>query len=98
MSKHPSQSAEAYISRGAVVIRLPIKHLDAVLDGAWAAGNYQPRYRLTDPSAFAEEFVRALNHEQEDGTTPVHVMLDKALYAAIEEGAEGVEEHPDQEP
>jgi hypothetical protein len=95
MSK--AKCAEAYISRGAVVIRLPIANIDSALDGAWAAGNYEPRYRLTDPEAFANEFVRELNREQEDGTTPIHVLFDKCLYAAIEQGAEGVEEHPEQE-
>jgi hypothetical protein len=89
--------AEAYISRGAVVIRVPIQNLNCALDGAWAAGNYSPRYRLTDPHAFAKEFIHELNREAEDGATPIHKLFDKCMYAAIEQGAEGVEEHPEQD-
>lgn len=46
---------------------------------------------ITDADTFFKELVIALNSEEEDGTTPVHRMLDAAALAAIESGAEGIE-------
>ncbi len=46
---------------------------------------------INDPDKFAEEVCRQLQEEQEDGTTPVHTMLDKAIYEAVEQGAEGID-------
>lgn len=45
---------------------------------------------VTDKQAWAREVVRQLNREQEDGTTPIHLMFDAAFVEAIEQGAEGV--------
>ena len=36
----------------------------------------------------ARDLVHQLNTEDEDGTTPVHVMLDQAVIEASEQGAE----------
>jgi hypothetical protein len=45
---------------------------------------------VTDPLVFAQAIDCALSQEEEDGSTPVHRMLDKAALDAIESGAEGV--------
>lgn len=50
-------------------------------------GNPTP---ITNERAFAEEVVNELNREEEDGTTLVHRALDRAMYMAVENGAEGV--------
>lgn len=50
------------------------------------------RYVVTDVTIFAKEVVRELHKEEEDGTTPVHSLLDKAILDAICNGAQGVEE------
>jgi len=47
--------------------------------------------RVTDPAALAREMLNELRREEEDGTTPVMEMLDKALIRAVENGVEGVE-------
>lgn len=39
---------------------------------------------------FANEVWRELVREQEDGTTPVHVLFDNAFNEACEQGAEGI--------
>lgn len=57
----------------------------------------QTRYKVIDPAAFAKELARELNDEDDDGTTRIHRMLDKAIEGAIDQGAEGIEEHEDQE-
>ena len=44
---------------------------------------------INDPDKFAEEVCGQLEDEQEDGTTPVHRMLDAAIERAVEYGAEG---------
>lgn len=46
---------------------------------------------ITDSDKFAEEILQALRAESEDGTTLIHVALDKAAVNAIEYGAEGIE-------
>jgi hypothetical protein len=48
-------------------------------------------------SAFAKEIVRSINDESENGSTRFHLMFDEAMEHAIDQGAEGIEEHPEQE-
>lgn len=45
---------------------------------------------VTDVDVFASHVVDELNRQEEDGTTPIHQMLDKAYDEALEQGAEGV--------
>lgn len=45
---------------------------------------------ITNARVFGMELVRVLRDEEEDGTTPVHQMLDAAIVAACEQGAEGI--------
>ena len=58
----------------------------------WDSDRDCGRYRVTDHAAFAKEVVRELNHEAEDGSTPLTRLLNKCVVEAIEQGAEGVEE------
>ena len=46
--------------------------------------------RVTDIAVFAKEIALILQREEEDGTTLVHRLLDKAASEAIDQGAEGV--------
>ena len=66
-----------------IVIRIPVRALSSVLDLV--------NYRVTDEKAFAGAIVKALAHEQEDGTTPVHELLDRCCADAIERGSDVVE-------
>lgn len=90
-------SGRAVIEDGAIVIRVPIANLPAVVEGSWAAGGMDTRFKVTDPEAFAKDLVIELNDENEIGTTRVHKMFDKAIEGAINWGAEGIEEHEEQE-
>ena len=47
--------------------------------------------KITDKDVFANEIRSALLSEEEDGSTPVHRMLDAAASEAAEQGAEGCE-------
>lgn len=44
---------------------------------------------ITDPFAAATGIMRELKREDEDGTTPIHTLLDKAAWDAWENGEEG---------
>jgi len=47
---------------------------------------------VTDIAAWRDAIIRELRREQEDGTTPVHLLLDRAVAKAFEGGEEGVDE------
>lgn len=51
-------------------------------------------YAVTDHAAFAKEVVRKLKQEGEDGSTMLTDVLDRAVYEAINDGAEGVDVAP----
>ena len=48
--------------------------------------------KITDEQVFAESVARALNREEEDGSTPITRMLDEATEWVSEQGEEGIEE------
>ena len=56
---------------------------------AFAAANHDDGITICDPDLAAEEIVRELRREEEDGTTPVHRLLDKAVFDAWENGGDG---------
>ena len=89
--------AEAVIEDGNIVIRVPVESLPRVIEGSWATGNLDVRYKIVSLDEFAKDLTSELNREEEDGSTPVHRMFDKAINDAIEAGAFGIEEHDDQE-
>lgn len=97
MSVHLDNGGKAVIEGDEIVIRLPIEALPDVIEGAWSMNALRTRYQIVDGEAFAKELTLALNREDEQGTTPIHRMCDKAIEYAIDQGAEGIEEHPDQE-
>lgn len=92
-----ASNGEAVIEDGSLVIRVPLNNLEQVIEGSWALGALEVRYKITDVNAFAKDLVGQLNTEDEQGTTLVHTMFDKAISEAIESGADGIDEHEDQE-
>lgn len=89
--------SEAKIEGEDIVIRVAVSALPQVVEGAWTAGYMETRFKVTDAPTFAKELVSELNAESEDGTTAIHKMFDACINEAIEQGAEGIEEHEDQE-
>lgn len=49
------------------------------------------KVKIIDPVQWRGAIVRALRREQENGDTPVHLMLDDALKYAVDQGEEGIE-------
>lgn len=90
-------SGRAVIEDGFLVIRVAIDALPMIVEGSWAAGGMDTRYKVTDPVAFVADLAHELNDESEDGTTRIHRMFDKAIENAIGQGAFGIEEHEIQE-
>lgn len=90
-------NGEAFIEGDAIVIRIPLENLPAIVEGAWMAGGINTRLKITDLRAFAKELCDEINREEEDGTTPFHRMVDAATEAVSESGGEGVEAHEQQE-
>lgn len=48
------------------------------------------RFKVTERDVFAKEIVSALLSEEEDGSTPLTNLIDKATMDAIEDGCQGV--------
>jgi hypothetical protein len=97
MADLDDNAAKAIIEDGAIVIRVPIANLQAIMDGGFACNAYDKRYKVTDPEGFAKEICDALNDEDEEGTTPVHRRFDEAINAALNSGAQHAEVHETQE-
>ncbi|MDE1902140.1 MAG: hypothetical protein KGI37_10965, partial [Alphaproteobacteria bacterium] len=87
---------QAIIEDGAIVIRVPLDALPMVLEGAWAMRKFDTRYKITDADEFAKELTRALNREDEQGTTAIHELFDQAILNCLESGAFGIDEHEQQ--
>lgn len=93
----PDNGGQAIIEGDALVIRVSLAALPMVLEGAWAMGKFDTRYKITDASEFAKELMHTLNREDEQGTTAIHKLFDQAILDAIEQGAFGIDEHEKQE-
>lgn len=84
---------EIEVKDGALVITMPVELLcHAVQFGNdWPCNEHGPTARINNAEGFAHDIVRALEREEEDGTTLVHRMFDKAAIEAIEQGAESID-------
>ena len=72
---------------GDITIKIPRGYLRHMV----ATHNNLPEgSRVTHTKTFSDEVVRQMCSEEEDGTTPFHLMLDDVIDEAIEQGAEGV--------
>lgn len=92
-----NRNAEAVIEDGCIVIRVAIANLQIAIDGGFACGAISERLEVLDDAAFAKDVANELNREEEDGTTPIHRLLDRAVNAAAESGSEWVRRHDEQE-
>lgn len=54
---------------------------------------WEPFAKVTDPAELARDVKRALEAEEEDGTTPLHTLLDKAISDAFDDGSIAFDEH-----
>jgi hypothetical protein len=92
-----NRGGDAVIERGAIVIRFPLDALQSAMDGAWGMNVLNSRQKVVNEREYANELVRLLNREDEQGTTQVHKLMDWAFNESLEQGCEGIEDHPEQE-
>lgn len=99
MTDNTDWPARAIIDGDCISIRVPIRALPVAFECIPphhrlrdAEGN--SLFRVGDIAEFAKSVARRLNAESEDGTTEIHLMLDRAMVEAVEQGDEGVEEFP----
>lgn len=81
------------IVKGALVIRIPARVLKFATENHpefWDAENDSNRLKVTDPKVWLEAVRNTLEKEEEDGSTMLTALLDKAVAEAVEQGEEGV--------
>lgn len=71
-----------------LVISIGIDALATAVTGAdfWD----EDTMRIRDRDELARDIVRELEDEQDDGTTPVHLMIDAAAEAAVDNGSTAI--------
>jgi hypothetical protein len=75
---------------GELIIRIGV---DALMTAVRGGDEWDDdTMKIVDPDTFAAEIAHALEHnEQEDGTTDVHLAIDKAAMHVAEYGTEAVQ-------
>lgn len=53
--------------------------------------DFEQGFRIGDALGFAKDMAAQLRKEQDDGTTPVHLLIDQAIQDAADDGSEHVE-------
>lgn len=87
--------SEAQIVDGKLVIALRIgtlAHAARHSDYFDRLAEQGTKLKITDEAVFAQSVANALNAEEEDGSTPITRMLDKAFEHVSEWGEDGIEE------
>lgn len=82
------------IEKDAIVIRLPAKVLEFATNNHpdfWDAESDCQTVRVTNRKQWMKAVRAALLEEEEDGSTMLTSVLDRAISHAIEQGEEGVE-------
>jgi hypothetical protein len=74
------------IENGELVIRVGILRLDG-----HEYHNEIPALTFTDLERWAKDVITEMTREEEDGQTPLNMMLDNAMKAALENGSVGVD-------
>ena len=88
-NKQMSQQLAVKIEDGQLQISIGI----ALLAFAIQSQEQWPEdWYVSDISKFAKSMARQLAREEEDGTTPVHRMLDAAAGEVLEQGDDGADE------
>lgn len=82
---------ELVVRIGIETLAFAIAHSPHFYDYEKHGTNCGPFFKIDDSRLFACEIVRAMLHEDEDGSTPLSDLLDMAAERAIEDGAEGVD-------
>lgn len=88
------QALKVRLSKGVLSISIGIDTLAFCAEqhpDVWLPETDKSRIVVSNAFKFAKEVKIALEQEEEDGTTPVHSMLDNAILTAWESGCEGLD-------
>lgn len=80
----------AVIDGDDIVIRVQVAMLPSML--AVSHDGLGAHFRVTNLDGFAADVRRALNTGNDEGVTPLHVLIDRAIVAAIESDSSHVDE------
>lgn len=75
---------------GRLVISIGVDALMVAVKGSrpWEEQEEDERgYAIADADGFAEDILRELEDEEEDGTTLVHIAIDAAIERALDQGS-----------
>ncbi|NIJ07264.1 hypothetical protein FHS31_000860 [Sphingomonas vulcanisoli] len=82
------QALTVAVEDGRLVISIGI---DTLMIAAQGGNDWVEGTEILDADAFAAEIADRLeNEEQEDGTTDIHLAIDRAVLLAIENGSEAI--------
>lgn len=87
------ENEELVIRVGISTLCTAVRQCQAIDYAVMEADGDESAVEITDEAVFAQAILDALNDEEEDGSTPVHRLLDAAANEAIEQGCEGIEFH-----
>ena len=87
------ENEELVIRVGISTLCTAVRQCQVIDHAVMDADGDEGAVEITDEAVFAKEILHALEQEEEDGSTPVHRMLDAAANWAIEQGCEGIEFH-----
>jgi hypothetical protein len=95
---HWGQPLSVEVKNGRLVISIGTDVLaHAVRYSDWAnpydenANDYIRTFEVTNTEQFAQDVMRAMLREREDGSTPLSDFLDKSSESAVDDGSEAVE-------
>jgi len=78
---------ELVIRIGVEMLAFAAEHLEELVE---EAGDRDTVAKVSDHVEFARHVARELNREGEDGTTPIHALLDEAILQAVEDGSDAI--------
>lgn len=96
MPHHYGSPLKVSVKGGDLVIRIGIgtlAHAVSYADWAnqWNGRDYVRTFAITDTQQFADDVAYAMQHEREDGSSPLSDFLDRMTEAALDDGSTGAE-------
>lgn len=90
LGRSPGRVLEVEVEDGQIIIRFPLACLRLAMAGAIELGTVPAGWLVAWGDKLASDMVAELSREDDEGTTPVHRLLDAAMTEAIEAGSTGV--------
>ena len=89
------KNEEIVIRVGIGTLAWAFEHMEENNPWSDSARDFVQTWKVSDPVEFAKDVVGELTREEEDGSHPLHRLLDKACTDAADQGCLGIEENTD---